>query len=389
MPSTDCDRPSDSGEDGLVGTEIGLPSFLRDLPIGVLLEDTDREIVAVNPTLCDVLDAPVEPSDLIGRDCTRTAEELKDRFADPDQFVARIEAILERREPVYDERLRLADGRTLERTYVPCTVSELPDGRGNLWLYRDVTDRDGREQSLEDSTEQVESFTAVVSHDLRNPLNVASANLESVAEEYDSDRLDAAAAALDRMESLIDDLLVLTREGNAIGDREPLNLDEVIRTAWTYVETEDAVLEIDSDVDRTISADRSRLTQVFENLFRNAVEHGSTSSPSQAQENAVEHGSTTPASQTQEDAIEHGGRDVRITVGTVPDGIYVADDGPGIPAERRDRIFESGYSTAEQGSGLGLRITETIVEAHGWEIEVGDAHCGGTRFEITGIRFLD
>ena len=345
---------------GLVGTDLTLSTVLETLPVGALVEDDDREIVAVNPTLCELLGIDAEPSALVGRNCARVAENRRDLFVDPERFVSELESILDRREPVYDDDVHLADGRTLERTYVPCT---LPDGDANLWLYRERTDRTERterterEDELERRTERLEEFVSVVSHDLRNPLNVAIANLEGVAEEYDDDRIDATVAALDRMASVIDDLFALAHEGAAIDDREPVTLDEVVREAWTYVETADATLEIDADGDRVVSADRGRLAQVFENLFRNA--------------------------------IEHGGRGVRITVGTMREGIYVADDGSGVPAEKRDRIFDDGYSTNEHGSGVGLRITETIVDAHGWEIEVGESRSGGARFEITGVRFLE
>jgi len=79
--------------------------------------------------------------------------------------------------------------------------------------------------------------------------------------------------------------------------------------------------------------------------------------------------------------------DVMVTVGVLTDGFYVEDDGPGIPPDRRDRVFDSGYTSAEDGTGLGLNIVERIVEAHGWEIAVTEGHDGGARFEITGVEF--
>ena len=84
-------------------------------------------------------------------------------------------------------------------------------------------------------------------------------------------------------------------------------------------------------------------------------------------------------------AVEHGGSDVSISVGGVDDGFYIADDGVGIPDSERDRIFESGYSTAADGTGFGLRIVKQIVDAHGWEITATDSDSGGIRFEITGV----
>jgi signal transduction histidine kinase len=84
-------------------------------------------------------------------------------------------------------------------------------------------------------------------------------------------------------------------------------------------------------------------------------------------------------------AIEHGGEDVTIRVGGLSDGFYVEDDGPGIPEDARDEVFEVGYSTSPNGTGFGLNIVKEIVEAHGWEIGVTAGMDGGARFEITGV----
>ena len=70
------------------------------------------------------------------------------------------------------------------------------------------------------------------------------------------------------------------------------------------------------------------------------------------------------------------------------EGFYVADDGPGIPENKRDEIFEAGYTTGEEGTGLGLAIVRSIVEAHGWEISAAESGGGGARFEIRGVQTL-
>lgn len=352
MKSTNNEAVSETTTEDLAATNVVLSTLLANLPIGVLIEDSTREIIAANPALCDVFGLKIDPTTLIGRNCARTAEELQDEFVDPERFLARIEAVLDRRESVSDEELRLADGRTLERTYVPYT---LPDGEANLWLYRDVTGRKNTERELERQNEQLEEFLSVVSHDLRNPLNVAAGTLEVAVDASDGDHLETAAAALDRMDALIDDLLVLAREEEAINVTEPVHLSDVARTCWSHVETAEATLDV--DIDRTVRADRSRLSQVFENLFRNAA--------------------------------EHGGRDVEVTVGTVRDGFYVEDNGRGIPADERDRIFDSAYSTSTNGTGLGLQIAETVVHAHDWDLELAATRGGGARFEITDVQFLD
>ena len=230
----------------------------------------------------------------------------------------------------------------------------------------DITERNRRRRELRRQNERLEEFASLVSHDLRNPLNVASGNLELAREERDSDRLEAVADAHDRMETLIDDLLTLAREGAPIAEREPIDLAATVDACWTNVDTADGRLAVDTE--QVIEADRSRLRQLLENLFRNAVEHGSTSSR------------TEP-----DDAVEHGGGNTTVRVGPMDDGFYVADDGPGIPADERERVFEGGYSTGEGNTGFGLLIVERIVEAHGWEVAVVESEDGGARFEIADV----
>jgi len=130
----------------LAATNTVLTSVLENLPVGVLVEDADGEITATNERLFEVLGAPGEPADIVGRDCAALAGELSSLFADPEWFQRRTDEILEREASVFDEEIRLADGRTVARSYV---AYELASGTGNLWLYRDITERKQRERELE------------------------------------------------------------------------------------------------------------------------------------------------------------------------------------------------------------------------------------------------
>jgi len=138
-----------------------------------------------------------------------------------------------------------------------------------------------RERELSRQNRRLDEFASVVSHDLRNPLTVAEGNLELVRSEIDDDRLDRVSGALDRMSELIADLLTLARYGRTVEDVAPVDLRAVAKSAWTTTETECARLRFEGTLG-TIEADESRLTQVFENLFRNSIEHGSTGDRSEA-----------------------------------------------------------------------------------------------------------
>ena len=76
---------------------------------------------------------------------------------------------------------------------------------------------------------------------------------------------------------------------------------------------------------------------------------------------------------------------VHVRVGPCADGLYVEDDGVGIPDDERVSVLEHGDSTAADGLGLGMSIVKTIVEAHGWAIAAGESDTGGTQFELTGL----
>lgn len=214
-------------------------------------------------------------------------------------------------------------------------------------------ERQRREAELRSKNERLEEFAAVVSHDLRNPLQVASGHLELAAESCESTHLDEAMDALRRSDALIDDLLALACAGESEVELETVRLAELVAEVWGTVDAVAATIRV--DVDCSIEADRSRLRQLLENLLANAV--------------------------------DHGGPDVTVTVGSLPDGFYVEDSGPGIPEERRDEVFEMGHTTARDGSGFGLRIVERVAEGHGWDVRVTDGADGGARFEITGVSF--
>jgi len=221
----------------------------------------------------------------------------------------------------------------------------------------EITERKRRELELRVKNERLERFASIVSHDLRNPLSVADGYLELAREEADSNHLETVDRALERMETLISELLVLAREGQEVTESKSVSLDKLVFSSWNNIDQKNASLHTETNV--RIQADEIRLGQVFENFFRNA--------------------------------IEHGGDAVTISVGVFDDatGFYVENDGDPIPDGKQDQIFETGFTTNEQGTGFGLAIIKRIVNAHGWEIELADSQQGGVRFEITGTELTD
>ncbi|WP_115864087.1 sensor histidine kinase [Halorussus litoreus] len=247
-----------------------------------------------------------------------------------------------------------------------------------------------RTKELERKNERLEEFSSVISHDLRSPLNIAQGMIGLAKESGDLSHLSKAETALDRMNELTENLLTLAKEGEVLDDREPVAVADVARQAWSTSATGEASLSVAESLGM-VSADPSRFQTLFENLFRNAVEHGSTSSQPTA-DDAVEHSSTSPRSHAREDAAEHGESAVTVEVGGLSDGFFVADGGPGIPNEQRqqlNRMFEQRSLQLHEREGFGLVIVQQIVEAHGWEIRVTESDSGGARFDVTGVSFLE
>lgn len=210
---------------------------------------------------------------------------------------------------------------------------------------------------LKRQNDQLERYADIVSHDLRNPLTIAYGYLDSARQSGAEEAFDKVEHALGRMEQIIEDVLSLARTGALVEDVVDIKLANIAETAWKTVETKDATLDVRVEEEVTFRGDKTKIIELFENLFRNAV--------------------------------EHGGDDVIIRVATLDDGadgFYIEDNGDGIAEEERQKVFEYGYTTSSDGTGLGLPIVLVIAAAHEWTINLTDGQAGGARFELMNAR---
>jgi PAS domain S-box-containing protein len=222
-------------------------------------------------------------------------------------------------------------------------------------VFRDISERIRRQRELQRQNERLDEFASVVAHDLRNPLNVAQARATLFEQDCESDHIESLRTALSRMEEIIEDTLTLARNGQRVGEMEAVDLGRTVGRCADVVEASPATLEIEDDV--TIRGDPDRVRHIYENLLRNAV--------------------------------EHGGTDVTVRVGRADEQtVYCADDGPGIPEAEREPVFDPGYSSEPDGTGFGLAIVQRLAEAHGWEVTVTESEAGGARFEFRGVEFI-
>lgn len=223
------------------------------------------------------------------------------------------------------------------------------DGNSSgVLLTQDVTEERETAIALEENNERLDHFTSMLSHDIKNPLSIATGHLDLYRETGDDSHLEAVQEGLDRIEEIVIDLAGLARYGSTSTDLESVSIPEIADTAWKHVNQRSATLKT---TEATITGDRGQLQVLLENLFRNA--------------------------------IGHGGDDVEIRVGPIEDGFYVEDNGSGIPPEEREKIFEHNFSTGYGGRGVGLTIVQQIADAHGFDVTLSEGLEGGARFEFS------
>ena len=242
------------------------------------------------------------------------------------------------------------DNFVIEQTISPITH----DGEITHFVAvnHDITERREHKRELERQNERLETFGRTVAHDLRNPLNVMEGYLDVARQADDPCQAhDEIETAVDRMAELIDELLELAQQGKTVLDPEPASLEDVAVAAWGHVDT--CEMQLDVAADAQCMMDDTRVVELFENLFRNAR--------------------------------EHAGEAATVRVGPLSDGFYVEDDGPGIPADERDKVLKSGFTTSKDGTGFGLAIVTQIADAHGWRVSIAEGSDGGARFEFSDV----
>jgi PAS domain S-box-containing protein len=330
-----------------------------------LVNAATQEIVEINEQGCELLgynEAELEGSDVLDLHPQKNRGEYRELFSQ----IQKNEQ-LQTRELPNGEQVQLL---TANGNFVPVELHARViqmDQSNVTWIFgiaHDISEQVEQEKKLKDQNDRLEKFASVVSHDLRNPLEVANLRINLATRECDSNHLDDVQQALDRMEQIIEDLLALARHKEA-GEIESVSLKDLVARCWQNLNTEQATLEVETDI--TIRANKSQLTTLLENLFRNAIEHNS--------------------------------REVTIIVGTLDstriseqnqsgeelDGFYIADDGEGIAQAEQKKVFERGYSSEQDGTGFGLDIVSQVANSHNWQIDVAENNDGGAQFNITGV----
>ena len=249
-------------------------------------------------------------------------------------------------------------------------INAMPSKNGTVVLVRDVTLARAREESERESsrTDAVRDLAAGVAHEIGNPLNAISLNLQLLAREFrresDEERrarllhdIATAQNEVKRLEGIIKGFLSALRPAKL--NLVPGTLLDPLTDTLDAMKAqfEDRRIETALNLPTalpTVLVDRAQMEQVFFNLIKNALE-------------AMKDGGSLDVEVAADD------RDVRVVI---------RDNGSGMDAATLAHIFEPYQTSKEHGSGLGLMLSRRIVHAHGGEIDVESKPGAGTAFTV-------
>ncbi|MXR40535.1 response regulator [Halobaculum sp. WSA2] len=262
--------------------------------------------------------------------------------------------VLDTGEPVYDVEhgIRRPDGEIVWLSINAAPLWEDADSIEHvIAVLSDESAKLDHERAQAQTIRQLESFGDVLSHDLGNILNIAQGRLALARETGEDEHFEPAERSLTRAVAMLKELTTAIKAGTLVDEVNAVDASAVFADAWESQETKQATKDVQGPIH--ITANKTALVRLFENLIRNSLEHGTET--------------------------------VTIRLGVLPNGFYVEDDGPGIAEDDRQTVFEAGYTTKESGTGTGLTSVHQIALAHGWKVRAIEGTDGGARFEFTNV----
>jgi len=341
---------------------LALEQLSDALPVAIAAVDRSGHVIVWNRSMA--LRGPAK-EEALGRALLDVLPSMRDdRNLD---WEADLRRVLEERATVERPRHPMGD-RVVRVTLAPLEGPEATGPvLGAVLAIEDITERVRAEERrlLRVRSDAVEDLGAGIAHEVRNPLNALSLNLQLLRERLDDPaaerkdllaKTDTMIAEMRRMDELVTHLLEVSRGGSAV--REPRAVDPIVARTVELLrgraERAGAALVHVPGSRRTLRLDAVRIERALHNLVRNALE-----------------------------AVPRGGH-VTVTTRDDPHStvVVVDDDGPGIPAADRPRLFELFFTRKRGGTGLGLPLAQRAIHDHGGELEVLDRPGGGTRFVV-------
>lgn len=324
---------------------------LQDAVVEIEIIDDEPIVQSVNPAFENVF----------GYTADEICGESLNNFIVPEEYTDEATTLDSRTaEGEYNDRILTRKTASENRQFLYRGVPYEQDGNQYAFaVYSDITDQKQRERELEAKNQQLNEFASILTHDLRNPINIAAGYLDQLKGPENAECVELIENAHDRMQAIIDDTLTLTQEAESVTDPDLVSITELTEDAWAVTETGAAEIEIADSF--SLRCNQARTARLFENLFRNAIDHNDDSV-------------------TVRVGIHHTMNTTTRTNNDGTNGFYIEDTGSGIPQDQRDQVFEIGKTSARNGTGLGLPIVERIAEAHGWSVQITNGTEGGAKF---------
>ncbi|NHJ84890.1 MAG: PAS domain S-box protein [Asgard group archaeon] len=336
-------------EEELLNSEERYRNLVETMNDGLGIDNEDGIFTYVNPKLCSMLG--YSSNELIG------AKVLD--FLDKDNQ----EIYLEKNEnrtsedlPPYELTWMKKDGSRIPTLISPKNLLN-KDNKfiGSFAVITDISERKlaeeqlkEKQKELQEQRDELESFASTIAHDLRGKMQVISL-YNSLAETEYSDKI---ANSIDDMSSFIEDLLLLAKRGEIIGEITDIDLNEIITEICSKITTLQPNLEISIKNLPEIKGDKLKLKQVFENLLMNVVKHAEATT-------CEIFGSSTK-------------NNYKITI---------KDNGKGIPEDKLEEIQKSWKT--KRYSSFGLLIVLKVIEAHKGKVDLKSEENIGTQIIIS------
>jgi PAS domain S-box-containing protein len=335
-------------------------SYAIDQSAIVAVTDVKGTIKYVNDKFCEI--SKYSREELIGQD-----HRIINSGYHPKEFIRQLwTTIASGRIWRGEIRNRAKDGSIY---WVDTTIVPFIDERGKPYQYMairyEVTDRKQSEERLREQTAlaRLGEMAAVVAHEVKNPIAGIRGALQVIASRMAPEQRDRAVMGdiitrLDGLNAIVQDLLVFARPRPLRA--EPVDVAALVRGTADLIRRDPALAAVDVrvDVDRAagaiVQADPEQLQMVLQNVLINAAQ-----------------------------AMNGQGHiTVRIADANGRCRLSIADHGPGMPADVRDKAFDPFFTTKHRGTGLGLPIAKRIIDAHGGEIQIDTPPGGGTIVSI-------
>ncbi len=356
-------------------------ALLQNMQSGILIEDESRHVLLTNSEFCEMFGLHLTPVDLIGADCAAAIDRSKDLFVSPADFISLIDSLLSNKTVSAGHELELKDGRFFVLDYIPVYVDD--NYSGHLWNYRDVTETKhnlaeliNAKQMAEESIKAKEMFLAHVSHEIRTPMNaivgLVSLLLQMKPEGKQKEYLSVIKQSTDNLLVIINDILDFSKitAGKLELESADFVLDDTLHQVQQimFPKSEEKNLKLSvtkaPDLPSVITGDKVRLGQILLNLLSNAIKF------------------------TAKGEVKLSVSLLERTGGSATIRFEVADTGTGISGSQKEALFQDfsqvgeDRSTKLMGTGLGLRITKTLVTLLGGSMNVESEPDRGSVFTV-------